>query len=129
MDLAITYRCNNACAHCYNGRPRNYPELSTQEWYKILDDLWKIGIPHIVFTGGEPTLREDLPDLIRHAEQNGQITGINTNGRRLKDKEYLQSLMWMQVWIMCRLLLNLISPRFMTKWFVTKGPGRKLWPD
>lgn len=92
MDLAVTYRCNNACAHCYNGRPRNYPELSTEEWFKILDDLWKIGIPHIVFTGGEPTLRDDLPDLIRHAEANGQITGINTNGRKLKDKTYLQKL-------------------------------------
>ena len=92
MDLAVTYRCNNACAHCYNGRPRNYPELSTREWFDILDKLWKIGIPHIVFTGGEPTLREDLPELIRHAEQNGQITGLNTNGRKLKDKEYLQSL-------------------------------------
>jgi len=92
MDLAITYRCNNACAHCYNARSRNYPELSTEDWIKILDRLWKIGIPHIVFTGGEPTLRDDLPDLIRHAEQNGQITGINTNGRKLKDKAYLQSL-------------------------------------
>jgi len=92
MDLAVTYRCNNACAHCYNGRPRNYPELSTQEWFKILDDLWKIGIPHIVFTGGEPTLRDDLPELIRHAEANGQITGINTNGRKLQDKDYLQKL-------------------------------------
>lgn len=92
MDLAITYRCNNACAHCYNARSRNYPELSTEEWFKILDDLWKIGIPHIVFTGGEPTLRDDLPELIRHAEANGQITGINTNGRKLKDKSYLQKL-------------------------------------
>ena len=92
MDLAVTYRCNNACAHCYNGRPRNYPELTTEEWFKILDELWKIGIPHIVFTGGEPTLRDDLPDLIRHAEKNGQITGINTNGRRLKDKKYVQQL-------------------------------------
>ncbi len=92
MDLAITYRCNNACAHCYNARPRNYPELSTEQWFTILDDLWKIGIPHIVFTGGEPTLREDLPELVKHAESNGQITGINTNGRRLKDQSYLDRL-------------------------------------
>lgn len=92
MDLALTYRCNNACAHCYNDRPRNYPELSTQEWFKILDRLWEIGIPHIVFTGGEPTLREDFPELIRHAEKNGQITGLNTNGRKLKDTEYVQQL-------------------------------------
>lgn len=92
MDLALTYRCNNACAHCYNARPRNYPEISTKEWLTILDKLWDLGIPHIVFTGGEPTLREDLPELIRHAENNGQITGLNTNGRKLKDPAYLQTL-------------------------------------
>jgi len=34
MDFALTYRCNNACAHCYNARPRNYPELDTQTWKK-----------------------------------------------------------------------------------------------
>ena len=59
---------------------------------RSLDHLWAIGIPHIVFTGGEPTLREDLPELIKHAEENGQITGINTNGRRLQDQGYLQKL-------------------------------------
>ena len=92
MDLALTYRCNDNCAHCYNGRPRNYPEISTEQWKRILDQLWKIGIPHVVFTGGEPTLRNDLPELIAHAEQNGQITGLNTNARRLSDKEFLQRL-------------------------------------
>lgn len=92
MDLAITYRCNNACAHCYNARSRAFPEKDTQFWYSVLDKLWEIGIPHIVFTGGEPTLRDDLPLLIAHAEQNGQITGINTNGRRLKDVSFLSQL-------------------------------------
>jgi radical SAM protein with 4Fe4S-binding SPASM domain len=92
MDLALTYRCNNDCAHCYNARPRRYPELDTAQWKAILDRLWEVGIPHIIFTGGEPTLRPDLPELIAHAEHNGQITGINTNGRRLKDPAYVQSL-------------------------------------
>ena len=92
MDLAITYRCNNDCAHCYNARPRNYPELPTDKWKQIIDHLWDIGIPHIVFTGGEPTLREDLPELIAYAEQNGQITGLNTNGRKLSDQAYLEKL-------------------------------------
>jgi len=92
MDLALTYRCNNDCTHCYNARPRSYPEISTQQWHKILDILWAIGIPHVVFTGGEPTLREDLAELIAHAEQNGQITGINTNGRRLADRKYIDRL-------------------------------------
>jgi radical SAM protein with 4Fe4S-binding SPASM domain len=92
MDLAITYRCNNDCSHCYNDRSRDYPELSTEKWHHILDHLWSIGIPHIVFTGGEPTLRPDLPELIAHAEQNGQITGINTNGRRLSNRDYVENL-------------------------------------
>jgi radical SAM protein with 4Fe4S-binding SPASM domain len=92
MDLALTYRCNNDCAHCYNARPRDYAELPTDEWKRILDRLWRLGIPHVVFTGGEPTLRDDLPALIAHAEGNGQITGLNTNGRRLSDRRYLASL-------------------------------------
>ncbi len=92
MDLALTYRCNNDCAHCYNVRPRNYPELDTSQWLLIIDRLWELGIPHIVFTGGEPTLRNDLPELIARAESNGQITGLNTNARRLQDARYVEKL-------------------------------------
>jgi len=92
MDLAVTYRCNNDCAHCYNARERNYPELNTEQWFQVIDKLWELGVPHLVFTGGEATLRNDLPELIHHAEANGQITGLNTNARRLMDEGYLQSL-------------------------------------
>ncbi|MGB7875319.1 MAG: PqqD family peptide modification chaperone [Anaerolineales bacterium] len=92
MDLAVTYRCNNDCAHCYNARERDFPELTTAAWKDILDRLWDLGVPHIVFTGGEATLRHDLPELIAHAEANGQITGLNTNARRLADEKYVQRL-------------------------------------
>ena len=92
MDLAITYRCNNDCAHCYNARVRNYPELPTQSWKSILDKIWSIKIPHVVFTGGEPTLRQDLPELISYAQQTGLVTGLNTNGRKLSDPAYLAGL-------------------------------------
>jgi radical SAM protein with 4Fe4S-binding SPASM domain len=92
MDLALTYRCNNDCAHCYNARPRSYPEISTDQWKRILDRLWELGIPHVVFTGGEPTLRNDLIELVAHAEHNGQITGLNTNARRLADAGFLSRL-------------------------------------
>ena len=51
-----------------------------------------MGIPHVVFTGGEPTLRQDLPELIAHAERNGQITGLNTNGRRLATRKFIEEL-------------------------------------
>ena len=92
MDLAITYRCNNDCAHCYNARERDFPELRTEQWFKIMDQLWELGVPHIIFTGGEATLRNDLPELIAHAETNGQITGLNTNARRLADEKYVRTL-------------------------------------
>ncbi len=92
MDLALTYRCNNECPHCYNARPRDYPELGTSDWKRILDRLWALGVPHIVFTGGEPTLRADLAELIAYAESLGQITGLNTNARRLSSAAYVQEL-------------------------------------
>ena len=59
---------------------------------RIIDLLWEIGIPHVVFTGGEPTMRNDLPELIAYASKTGQITGLNTNGRRLSDQTFLQNL-------------------------------------
>lgn len=92
MDLALTYRCNNDCHHCYNPAHRQRAELDTAAWKAVIDELWKAGVPHIIFTGGEPTLRADLPELIAHAEQNGQITGINTNGRKLSDARFVQQL-------------------------------------
>jgi radical SAM protein with 4Fe4S-binding SPASM domain len=97
LDLALTYRCNNDCAHCYNVEHPSLKngakdELSTGDWKHVLDKAWELGIPHIIFTGGEPTLRDDLPELVAHAEKNGQITGLNTNARRLADPRYVEKL-------------------------------------
>ena len=92
MDLAITYRCNNNCSHCYNARSRQYPELSLEEWKEVIDRVWDQRIPHIVFTGGEPTLYPHLAELIAYAESLGVITGLNTNGRKLADPAFVQSL-------------------------------------
>ena len=101
LDLALTYRCNNDCAHCYNVEhpsltaARSFDgagELTTANWKRMLDKAWDLGIPHIIFTGGEPTLRDDLPELVAHAEKNGQITGLNTNARRLSDPGYVEKL-------------------------------------
>ena len=92
MDLALTYRCNNDCHHCYNARPRTFGEVDTAHWKQVIDRVWDLTIPHIVFTGGEPTLREDLPELIAYAEEKGLITGLNTNGRRLCSADYVATL-------------------------------------
>lgn len=92
MDLAITYRCNNKCLHCYAGGPRETKELTTQEWFLIIDKVFKLGIPQVVFTGGEPTLRDYLPKLIAHTQEVGLVCGLVTNGRKLKDEAYFKSL-------------------------------------
>lgn len=92
MDLALTYRCNNACHHCYVARPPHHPEMSTSEWRAVIDRVWNAGIPHICFTGGEPTLRADLVELVAYAENKGLVTGLLTNGRRLADAFYVQLL-------------------------------------
>lgn len=92
MDIALTYQCNNDCFHCYNDPNRNPSPLSLEQWKAVLDRVWELGIPHVVFTGGEPTLIENLVQLIEYAKQKGLIVGLNTNGRRLSDIGYAQSL-------------------------------------
>jgi radical SAM protein with 4Fe4S-binding SPASM domain len=92
-DLALSYGCNNACRHCYNLRERAaMPSLSLSGWRRVLKRLAGAGVPHVIFTGGEPTLVEDLPELIRHARRLGMVTGVNTNGRRLADAGFTRSL-------------------------------------
>ena len=91
MDLALTYRCNINCSHCYNQR-RESAELTTAEWKKIIKLLWDQGIPHVDFTGGEPSLRDDLVELVTYAEDLGVITGLLTNGVRLADEAFVRRL-------------------------------------
>jgi radical SAM protein with 4Fe4S-binding SPASM domain len=92
MDLALTYRCNADCGHCYVGRPRDMESLSTEEWKRVIEKLWDIGIPHVVFTGGEATMYPDLAELVRHAEDVGLVSGLLTNGIKLAEVDYLQEL-------------------------------------
>jgi len=81
MDLAVTYQCNLKCGKCYLGKKEIGPELTTEEWLKVFGILWDIGIPQVVFTGGEPTLRSDIVKLVSEAEE--FVTGLVTNGTKL----------------------------------------------
>ena len=92
MDLALTFRCQNDCPHCYAGGPHETKEMSTENWKRVLDKMKELGIFIATFTGGEPTLREDLPGIIAHAQKIGIVTGLVTNGRRLKDKDFVSTL-------------------------------------
>jgi len=79
----LTDRCNLSCTHCYN---RSGPgcttdgELSTAEAFGVIDDLAAMGVPLILFTGGEPLMREDIFDLARHAQGRGLKMALSTNG-------------------------------------------------
>jgi radical SAM protein with 4Fe4S-binding SPASM domain len=83
MDLALTYRCQLNCGKCYTGGSQEMDELSTEDWVKIYEILWKMGVPQVVFTGGEPTLRDDLVKLVSEADE--FVTGLVTNGVKLAE--------------------------------------------
>jgi radical SAM protein with 4Fe4S-binding SPASM domain len=92
MDLALTFRCQNDCVHCYAGGPHETSELSTEQWKTVIDKLNEIGVFILTFTGGEPTLRNDLAELLLYAQNKGMVTGLISNGRKLKDKVYVDLL-------------------------------------
>lgn len=93
VDLALTYACNNLCPHCYNDPSRfDMGSLTVSEWKQVLDRLAEIGVPHVIFTGGEATLYRGLPELVAHANGLGQIVGLNSNGRRLGKRAVMREL-------------------------------------
>ena len=93
LDCALTYRLHEDSNAEYAPTKRVDRELTTDEWRTILDKAWQAGIPHVTFTGGEATLRDDLPDLIAHAEKNGQVCGLLTDGLRFLENGYLDLLL------------------------------------
>jgi hypothetical protein len=93
LDCAITYRLPAEADPSAAPTKRVDRELTTSEWELIMDKAWQAGIPHIIFTGGEPTLRDDLAQLIAHTEHTGQVSGLLTDGLRLADSAYLTSLL------------------------------------
>lgn len=93
LDIALTYSLPNDADPQAAPTERAERELSTTEWKSVLESAWKAGIPHVVFTGGEPTLRDDLPELIACAENNGQVCGLLSDGLRFDDQAYLDTLL------------------------------------
>jgi organic radical activating enzyme len=93
LDCALTYQLPAGADANAAPTKRVERELTTAEWQTILDKAWQAGIPHVTLTGGEPTLRADLPEIIAHAEKNGQVCGLLSDGLKLADKEYLHTLL------------------------------------
>ncbi|MBI4640904.1 MAG: radical SAM protein [Candidatus Tectomicrobia bacterium] len=87
----LTQRCNLYCAHCYmsafSGADASQ-ELSTQECYRVMDDMARLN-PHLflILTGGEPLLRKDLFDLAAYGTDKGFTVVLGTNGVLLREKQ------------------------------------------
>src|SRR5262249_45270347 len=79
---ALTYRCPLHCPYCSN--PTEFSpaegELAAAEWERVLGEAGELGVLHVHFSGGEPLLRSDLPELVRSAREAGLYTNLLTSG-------------------------------------------------
>ena len=77
----LTHRCPLQCPYCSNPveLDRGSTELTTEEWKKVLTELAEIGVLQVHFSGGEPTARKDLVELVRHANDVGLYTNLITS--------------------------------------------------
>lgn len=87
-----TQKCNLKCVHCYaQSEDRDYAgEMSTEEAKTMIDDLAAWGAPVLLFSGGEPTLRKDLLELMRYAKGKRMRVVISTNGTQITPEKAAQ---------------------------------------
>ncbi|MGD0499197.1 MAG: TIGR04053 family radical SAM/SPASM domain-containing protein [Bryobacteraceae bacterium] len=85
----VTQACDLECVHCRaSAQPNRHPaELTTEQGYRLLDEIRSFGEPLMVFTGGDPLKRPDLYDLIRHSVQIGLRTNVTPSATPLLTAE------------------------------------------
>ncbi len=98
-DIKLGYSCNNNCIHCVAADARELcslrgksGDLTTAEYKHELEDSYSRGYNYITFTGGEPTIRNDLPCLMYFASNLGCSINMQTNGRRFCSLKYAEAL-------------------------------------
>lgn len=82
VSYSITTKCNLKCKHCYSDsvEQASPDDLSTDEAFRLMDDLSEWGIGLLIIDGGEPLCREDLLDVVKYASSKGVRTTIGSNG-------------------------------------------------
>ncbi|MFX0068150.1 MAG: radical SAM protein [Candidatus Hodarchaeota archaeon] len=78
----FTNKCNLNCLHCHqdSSPTSSYPELTTSQAFKVVDNMANAGVAILTFSGGEPLLRSDIYEVIRRAKKNGMLCTIASNG-------------------------------------------------
>ena len=84
VTFELTYGCNLKCVHCYNPTHRALPhELTTPEICALLNQIADLGVLTVTFTGGEPSVRPDIGDILRYARAQGLMIQLMTNATRI----------------------------------------------
>lgn len=78
-------RCNRRCKYCYRWNEAS-AELATKAVTAVIDELKKMGTRVIIFSGGEPLLREDIAEIISYSQKSGIFTGLTSNGKLLPQR-------------------------------------------
>ncbi len=81
-----TLKCNLKCVHCYANAGKKVVELSTEEAKEMIDDLAEMKVPVLLFSGGEPLLREDIYELAEYAVKKGVPCSLSTNGTLISEE-------------------------------------------
>jgi len=77
----ITKKCNLRCVHCYiDAGEAEANELTTKEALDVVDQIAEVGVPLILFTGGEPLVRRDFFEIAQYARDRGIKLVLSTNG-------------------------------------------------
>ena len=88
----VTSRCNLECEHCYANASlfsNSTDDLSLDEAKKLIDDLSVFGVPVLLFSGGEPLVREDILEIINYASSKGLRTVLSSNGTLIDQRTAL----------------------------------------
>jgi len=84
----LTHRCPLQCPYCTNPLmlERASEELATEDWQRVMDEAVDMGILHVHFSGGEPTVRKDLETLVAHAAKVGLYSNLITSAVLLSEE-------------------------------------------
>jgi radical SAM protein with 4Fe4S-binding SPASM domain len=89
LYLHPTFKCNLKCIYCYNKEDRKetgHTELSSEEWFDVLNQAKELGVDTVVFTGGEPLLRKDTLEIAKYANGIGMSSQVLTNSTLINER-------------------------------------------
>jgi len=94
IDLKTGFLCNNNCLFCVQAHKKRFGNKETEELKEYLSLARREGYEEVVFTGGEPTIRPDIFDLVGFAQKAGfKVIQIQSNGRRFADLDFCRRMM------------------------------------